>query len=99
MRSEAETQQFFPWIIVAHLLFSIGLVWIYRQGRQNRPYLGQGIRFGIAAAIFSPIPLYLIYYAVQPLPAILVIKQISFDSIVCLILGVMIAWLNREEAL
>ncbi len=40
-----------------------------RMGRDaDKPFLGQGLRFGIAIAILMTIPVYLIYYAVQPWP-------------------------------
>jgi hypothetical protein len=39
---------------------------------------------------------YLIYYAVQPWPTNVVIKQIAFDSIVMLFLGLAAAGINSE---
>ena len=44
------------------------------------PLLQQGIRYGIAIALLAPVPVYLIYYAVQQLPGMMVVKQIVFDS-------------------
>jgi hypothetical protein len=60
----------------------------------NDTSLGTGLRFGAAVAVMSTIPGYLIYYAVQPLPAMLVHKQMIFSAIAMLLLGLLLAWLN-----
>jgi hypothetical protein len=44
------------------------------------------------------VPTYLIYYAVQPLPGALVVKQIVFDAIGLLVFGIVVAWLYRPKA-
>ncbi|MGH7299295.1 MAG: hypothetical protein ACREJE_02660 [Candidatus Rokuibacteriota bacterium] len=41
------------------------------------------------------IPIYLIYYAVQPLPGALVAKQVIFDTVATVLMGVLVAALNR----
>src|SRR5947209_3100203 len=79
-RPEQEAQQYFGWMLGAHVLIAIGFTWIYRQGRSDRPWLGQGVRFGLAVAVMSIVPGYLIYYAVQPTPGALVVKQVIFDT-------------------
>ncbi|HUE82209.1 MAG TPA: hypothetical protein VMM84_08845, partial [Pyrinomonadaceae bacterium] len=52
------------WIILAYLAFAIGIVWIYARGVENRPWLGQGVRFGIALWLAFVIPSFFIDYAV-----------------------------------
>jgi hypothetical protein len=42
----------------------------------------------------ATIPGYLIYYAVQPLPAMLVHKQMILGTLAMLLLGMLLAWLN-----
>ncbi|MEK7799289.1 MAG: hypothetical protein AAB297_05630 [Acidobacteriota bacterium] len=41
------------------------------------------------------IPMYLIYYAVQPWPGAVVVKQIVFDVIGVLAMGVVVALINQ----
>ena len=95
MRTPADAQQYMPYMLAAHLLIGFGLTWLYRKGIDTgRPAIGQGLRFGAAVAIMSTIPGYLIYYAVQPLPAGLVHKQMIFSTIAMLLLGTLLAWLN-----
>lgn len=95
-RTPADSQAHFQYMLAAHLFMAIGLTWIYRAGRDARPWLGQGLRFGLAVAVLTTIPTYLIYFAVQPTPSDLVAQQIVFDCISMVILGILTAALNRD---
>lgn len=53
---------------------------------------------GVALALFSTVPWYLIYYAVEQLPPSLVVKQVAFDGVGMLLLGVLVAFLNPRRA-
>src|SRR5499427_3180594 len=97
-RSESEAQAFFPLMILAHVMLSGAFVWIYSRGVEAKPWLAQGIRFGVAVALLTVVPTYLIYYVVQPMPGAVVTKQTVFDSILILILGAIVAFLYREPA-
>ena len=94
-RTPQDAQAYFPFMLLAHVLIAFGFVWIYQRGKENKPFLPQGIRFGLAVAVLSTIPMYLIYYAVQPMPAAVVFKQIVFDTLSVLLMGIAVAWLNR----
>jgi hypothetical protein len=95
-RSESDAQAFFPLMILAHVLLSGAFVWIYSRGVEAKPWLAQGIRFGIAVAFLTVVPTYLIYYVVQPMPAATVAKQIVFDGILLLVLGSIVAFVCRR---
>ena len=97
-RTEAESQQFFPIMILAHAMLSGALVWIYSRGVEAKPWLAQGIRFGIAIALLTVVPTYLIYYVVQPTPGAVVAKQIVFDGILTLVLASVTAFIYRRPA-
>ena len=56
------------------------------------------LRYGIAIAIFAPIPTYMIYYTVQLMPGDLAIKQMIGDSVVVIIAALVAAFLNRDTA-
>ena len=95
-RPESQQQGQFGYMLLAHLLIGIGLTWVYRRGHEaDKGVLVQGARFGAAIAVLSTIPHFLIYFAVQPVPSDLVAQQIVFDSIGMLVLGVIVAWLNK----
>ena len=95
-RPEADAQQYFAWMILAHVILAGAFVWIYAQGVQDKPWLPQGIRFGIAVALLTIVPTYMIYYVVQPMPGMVVIKQMLFDGVLLVILGSIVAALYRQ---
>ena len=94
-RTPADAQRYFPLMILAHVLLSGALAWIYARGVEPGPWLPQGIRFGIAIALLTAVPTYLIYYVVQPMPRALVVKQIVFDTVLIVILGIVAAFMNK----
>jgi hypothetical protein len=95
-RPDADAQQYFPFMILAHVLLSGAFVWVYVRGIEGKPWLGQGVRFGLGIAVLTVIPSYLIYYAVQPMPAMTVARQIAFDGLLLLVLGAAVAFLYRD---
>ena len=97
-RTEADSQQHFPLMILAHVILAGAFVWIYSRGVENAPWSGQGARFGLAVALLTAVPTYLIYYVVQPLPGSLAVKQIVFDGVLIILLGLLVAFLYRQRA-
>lgn len=94
-RPEEGQMETFPAMLLAHVIMSCAFVWIYRRGQEDGPWLPQGLRYGLAIAVLAPIPTYMIYYAVQPLPVDLVVRQIVGDSLLVVVLGVITAFLNK----
>lgn len=96
-RTPADSQQYFPLMILAHVIMSGAFVWIYARGVESgKAWIPQGIRFGVAVALLTIVPTYMIYYVVQPTPGALVVKQIVFSGALILILGAIVAWLHRD---
>ena len=82
MRPQEEATGYMHIMLLAHLLIAIGLTWIYRMGHDPaKPWVAQGARFGIAIALVSVIPLFLIYYAVQQTPESLLISWTLTGSV------------------
>ncbi len=96
-RTETDSQQYFPLMLLAHVIMAGAFVWIYARGVQARPWPGQGLRFGLVIALLTVVPTYTIYYVVQPMPGMAVAKQIAFDGILLLVLGCVAAFLYRDE--
>jgi hypothetical protein len=97
-RQEADPGKFFPLMFLAHAMLAGALVWIYARGAEAKPWASQGVRFGVAVALLTVVPSYLIYFVVQPMPMNLTIKQIVFDGVLTVILGIIVAWLYRDRA-
>jgi drug/metabolite transporter (DMT)-like permease len=99
-RTEQDSQKYFPVMLLAHVLLAGAFCWIYARGREaGKAWMGQGLRFGLAVALLTAVPTYMIYYAVQPTPGLLAIKQMLFDAVLIVVLGVVVAWwYHRGEA-
>jgi hypothetical protein len=95
-RREADGMNYFPYMLLGHVALVFGIAWIYQQGvKAGVSWITQGLRFGIALSFVTTIPMYLIYYAVQPMPPALVGKQIVFDFIGNIIVGFVAAFINK----
>jgi hypothetical protein len=96
-RPPEDAQNYFGFMLLAHVFIGAGITWVYRQGRDAKPFLAQGLRFGAAMIVLITIPMYLTYYAVQPMPGMLVAKQIVFSALGMLLLGIVAAWINQRD--
>ena len=95
-RPETDAQNYLPFMLLAHVIMSGALVWIYARGAEAKPWLPQGLRFGVVIALLTIVPTYMIYYAVQPMPGMHVVKQIVFDGVLMLVLGAVVAFWYRS---
>ncbi len=98
MRPLEEQESLFHFMLIAHVLMAGAFVWIYQRGNENKPWVQQGLRFGIAIAILAPIPTFMIYYSVQQTPGALAVQQSIGDSVVVIIVALVTAFLNRKTA-
>ena len=96
-RTEMETQALMPVLILAHVLLAAAFTWIYARGAEAKAWIPQGLRYGLAVACLTVIPTYTITYVVQPLPPMMVMRQILFDSLLLLVLGLVIAYIYRNK--
>ena len=96
-RTPEDSRPYFPLMLLGNLLFATGFTWIYRQGREDKPWLAQGARFGAAVAVMSTIPAFLTYYVVQPTPTNVVVQQVIYGAISMVIIGIVTAALNQDH--
>ena len=67
-------------------------------GRDDRATLVRWLALIAAVVSFLvTIPLYLVYYAVEPMPGMLVAKQIACDSIVMILMGVVVSMIIKPS--
>jgi hypothetical protein len=97
-RSLEEQQAHMPFMLFGSVVYSLAFVWIFARGVEAKPWLEQGVRYGVAVWMISSIPTYLTYYTVQPWPENLVMKQIGFDLVSVVLLGVVAAAIYRKDA-
>ena len=96
MRESEEVRSRFPMLVLGYLLISVGLTWIYRMGKSdNDEWMAQGVRFGLAIAIVATIPSFMIAYVVERIPESLAIKQIAYETVSTILVGMVTAFMNR----
>jgi len=76
---------------VAHLLYVSVLVWIFGRLELRGSLPVRGAKLGLIGWMVGVAPLWLQWYAEQPWPGQLVVKQLVLEFVSSLILGVTIA--------
>jgi hypothetical protein len=97
-RAGDDASKHMPFIIAADFIMAIAFVWIYERGRQDKPFLGQGIRYGIAMALLVPVGKFMTYWAIQPIPHRVVLHQILGDGVAIVIVAVVVAWIYTPSS-
>src|SRR5215467_3940624 len=82
---------------VADFALALAAVLIYVRGIEPKPWLGQGIRFGILLALATAVPQSLTEYGVYPIPHTMVLHWIIGEGILAVLLGVLIAAICRPR--
>jgi len=95
-RPQADAENYMHFMLLAHVLLAGAFLWVYRRGREDKPWLGQCLQFGLVIALMTAVPTYMIYYVVQPLPGMMVVKQIVFETGLLLVLGMVTAFVGRN---
>jgi hypothetical protein len=87
------------WVIhLANLVLAAGTVLIYVRGIEPKPWLGQGIRFGVLLALVTAVPQSLVEFFTYPIPAGLALDWIIGEGVLALLLGVVVAAICRPKA-
>src|SRR5258708_10150905 len=92
MRNTPDMRTHMPLALLSSLCFAAAFVWIYSQGRINdKPWFGQGLRFGVAVWALASAPPYLTNYLIEPRPGLFVPKVFRWETIAPLPLCVLVA--------
>jgi hypothetical protein len=76
---------------VAHVCFICALVWTYARLRLAGSRLARGLKLGVLGWLIGEVPLWLLWYAEQPWPGTLVVKQLVLELAGSLLIGITIA--------
>jgi hypothetical protein len=68
MRPPADAQAKMPLMVLAYVSFAVAFTWIYLKGKEEKPWLAQGARYGLAIAFLTAVPTFLIYHVVSQFP-------------------------------
>ena len=83
---------------VAHLCFFSGLVWIYGRLSLDGSFTARGLKLGLIGWLVGQAPLWMIWYAEQPWPDSLIVKQLGLEMLSSLTIGLTIAVVSRLPA-
>jgi len=78
-------------MLLAVLIYVIGAVLIYVRGVESKPWIGQGVRFGILLAMVAVVYGSLSGWVILPIPHMLVVKWIVFESLLSVVFGLLVA--------
>lgn len=84
-------------VYVANLILAGAGVLIYVRGIESKPWLGQGIRFGILLAAVTAVPQSLVQWVVLPIPYRLALEWIAGEGVLAVLVGVLAAAICRPE--
>ncbi len=85
------------WIMwIGDLLFAMMFAYIYTRGAENKPWLGQGIRYGILIALLAVIPATLGNYVVHRVPYQLAIRWMVAGGLQMVLLGLIVAFFLKK---
>ncbi len=90
-------EQKIPLLLLSNLITALAFVWIYARGVEAKPWVGQGLRFGLAAWLFRPVGIFLINYATMPFPASFIVKQMVCTLPLVLAVGLTTACIYRPR--
>ena len=69
VRAPEDANRHLPAMLAADLCIGFAMTWLHRQIPAHAgSALRAGVRFGLAVALVSVVPQFLIYYTIQPLP-------------------------------
>lgn len=86
------------WVLPAYLALGLAMTWLYRRmPASDGVDLGRGARFGLAVALVSYVPWHVLAFVGQPLPLSLMLRQVAFDLVAMVLLGMLLAWLQPHR--
>ena len=97
-RNPWSMQHRFWLLVLGQVFFSAMFAYIYTRGRENKPWIEQGIRYGILVALLTVIPTSLTEYTVYIIPYMLAIKWMVAGSIQMILAGLVVAAIFKDGA-
>ena len=93
--AEAIAHRFWA-MALGQLFFAAMFAYIYTRGRENKPWLAQGVRFGIVMTFMTVIPYSLSEWVVYLIPHEIAVKWMIAGTIQLVIIGMIVAAICQE---
>jgi hypothetical protein len=84
-------------IWVSDALYSVLFVWVYAKGAEEKPWVGQGIRYGILMTLFTVVPASINDYVAYNLPHELVLHWMIAGLITLILMGLAVAAILKKS--
>ena len=97
-RSAEQIMHRFWAMALGQFFFAAMFAYIYARGRENKPWVPQGIRYGIVMTFMTVIPYSLSEYVVYLVPHVLAVKWMVAGGIQLVILGLIVAAIYKDGA-
>ena len=97
LRGGADPAWQFAFLPLAHLAWVSGLNWIYLRVKFGGSLVVQGLKLGFLGWVIGQVPLWLLWFAEQPWPNGLVLKQLALELVSSLLVGITIALCARAS--
>jgi hypothetical protein len=98
-RNPAGVMHRFWAMLIGQFFFAAMFAYIYARGAEHKPWLIQGIRYGIIMTFMTVVPYSLSDYVVYIVPYQLVIKWMVLGGIQLIILGMIVAGICQKETI
>jgi len=85
-------------MLVGQLIFTIMFAWVYTRGVENKPWVGQGIRYGILMTLLVVVPSACAQYTSYSIPYTLALKWMVGGGVQLVVLGLVVAGFLRKPA-
>jgi hypothetical protein len=85
-------------IWVSDILYSILFVWVYAKGREAKPWVAQGFRYGVVITLFTVVLTALNDYVVYNLPHTLVLHWMLAGLITLILMGLAAAAILKQPS-
>jgi hypothetical protein len=95
-RPNADIMHRFWVMAIGQFFFAALFAYIYTRGAENKPWLMQGIKYGILITFLAVVPYSLSEYVVYYIPHMLAIKWMCLEGIQMILLGLVVAGICQE---
>ncbi|HEY1303400.1 MAG TPA: hypothetical protein VGF24_07635 [Vicinamibacterales bacterium] len=88
----------FVFLPVVHLSFTVGLIWLFVVARADAErWVSRALTLGVVSYLIGPGPMFLLWYAQQPWPGALAVKQLGYELVIALMLAITAGAILRKN--
>lgn len=97
-RSPAEINHRMWAMMIANVIYAFAVVLIYVRGVEHKPWIGQGIRFGILLALVTTVYGSVGAVVTMPIPRAIPIRWMIGEGALCILLGLLVAAITQPKS-